>query len=200
MAKLIELLGHEPVSLEEAKMQCYIDPTDIETVDDLVLARLAKTAREMAENYTWYAYVYGRYEHTMRGFPEGEFEIPSPPLHEIESITYQTQGGEQSLATSHYYMDATSEPGLIGPVSEWPKALDRAGSVKVTYKAGYKSEPGEGDPPGIVVPDQVKSAMLIIVKFLFDYRDTIMHDRSTPLRIPTAAMAMLDPYTLQRYV
>lgn len=200
MAKLIELLGHEPVSPEEAKMQCYIDPTDIEAVDDIILARLAKAAREMAENYTWYAYVYGRYEHTMRGFPEGEFEIPTPPLHEIESITYQTQSGEQTLDPSLYYVDAASEPGLIGPVFEWPFTLNRSGSVKVTYKAGYKSEPAEGDPPGIIVPDQVKSAMLIIVKFLFDYRDTIMPERTTPLRIPSAAMVMLDPYTLQRYV
>ena len=200
MARLLEKLGEEPITLSEAKQQCYVDlyETDNDIVDALNRAVLG--ARRWAENYTWRGLVYGKYEHSLRGFPRAEFEIPYPPLHSIEQITYQTEDGEQSLSESAFYVDDSSEPGQIGPVSDWPHALDRPGSVKVTYIGGFKQAAGENDPEYVVIPDDIKSALLILVKFFFDHRDTLVPDRTVLLQLPVAVRALLDPYTLQRAV
>jgi len=193
MAKLIEKLGEELVSLEEAKMQCYIDPTEQDAVDDLLLTRLIHAARAIAEARTWKGLLYGRYRQTLRGFPSCEIELARPPLHEVETITYLSESGEElSLESSQFYVDTESTPGLIGPVSSWPITKNIPGAVVITYTAGYKHEAGEDDPPSVVVPENIRAAMLILIKFMFDNRDLTVPDRSTPMSFPRQAMDLLD--------
>jgi len=191
MPKLIEKLGNEPITLEEAKVQCYIDPSHYDTDIDIQLSRLILSARSIAESRTWQGLRYGKYEHRLRGFPRGEIEIPKPPLHEVEQVTYMTDEGMQTLSSDLYYVDAHSTPGLIGPVSDWPQALDRPGSVVITYKGGYLAEETEEEIHK-VIPENIKAAMLIIIKFLFDHRDATVPDKATPMNIPRAALDLLD--------
>lgn len=200
MGRLVKKLGPEPITIEEAKLQCYLHPSVEDNESEMILERLIKTARVMAENYVWYGLVYGKYEHTLNGFDGDLIEIPFPPLHSIDKITYKDPSGEtKQLLVEDLHVDKNSEPGLISPVAEFPKVSDAPGSVLIEYTAGYKAESGEDGSARIVIPEDIKTAMLIIVKFLFDHRDTMMPERTTPLRIPDAAMAILEPYRLWRY-
>lgn len=110
------------------------------------------------------ALVTQKWELSMDKFPFGcEFKIPLPPLQSVESITYlDTNGDEQTLATSVYAVDIASEPGVVslkyGQV--WPSTLSQRNAVTVAFTCGY----GTADE----VPERIKSAVKLKVVDLFE--------------------------------
>lgn len=168
----------EPISLEEAKLQCRIVNDDSENA---LLTKYIAAAREWVENYTGRALV-------QRSFTEyrdcfGDYiEISVRPLVSVESVDYvDTDGAEQAYADFVGVLDRS--PARIYPEhgGSWP-SIAGYGGVTVTYTAGY----AEGE-----VPLALQQAMLVMVGHFYKHREAVA--AGTVNQVPLAATALCDP-------
>lgn len=162
--KVLSTTGPEPVTLEEAKRQCFVTSNS----DDGLIDRLIKAARAYAENETWRAITPGEYLAFSDGFPDsGEIEIPRPPLISVEKIEYRNTDDQMvTMDESDYEVDKLSEPGRIRPVNSWPSTKrDSYNTVQITYKAGYAENNA---------PEGIKHAILMMVKHFYDNPEAVV--------------------------
>jgi hypothetical protein len=201
----------EPVTLALAKQHLRVDFTD----DDVLITGLITAARQWAEVYCRRAF----FDQTivlsldafplflynngtippsqMRGYPYYAsywdplaIRLPRPSTVSIASITYIDQTNTvQTLSTSAYYCDTTSEPARIvpTPANTWPTTqVYLPGSVQVTYTAGTYGD-------GVTVntcPQTIVAAMLLMIGHLYENRQTV--SELALKEIPLGAKALLD--------
>jgi len=143
--KLITAATVEPVTLDEAKLQCRVDVTDADTQ----ISALITAARELAERLVDRVYAQSTWELWLDAFPDGEIRIAKPPITAIESITYLDDAGDtQTLSSASYTLDDVMVPNWVFPVSgvSWPSTYDSANAVRVRFTAGA----APADVPAIV--------------------------------------------------
>lgn len=152
----------EPVTLEEAKVQCRIE----NTYEDDEIAAMIVAARNQAElklnryiiTQTLDAY-YDRFGSC--------FELP--PLQSVTSITYLDNNGDsQTLAASQYVVDDKSIPARITPAYgvTWPSTYDQTNAVSIKFVAGY----------GLAadVPECIKQWIKLQVSGYYDNRNPVV--------------------------
>jgi len=128
----------EPLHLDEVKNHLRVDGTD----DDTLISSLIRAARIYCEKFQNRSYVTQTRKLTLDGFPN-EFELGYCPVDSVSSITYIDSAGDtQTLSSSYYDTDATSEPARIVEAYSysWPGIRGDINSVEVTYIAGYASK------------------------------------------------------------
>ena len=151
-------VGQTPLSLSAAKEHLRVD----HALDDAVITGYLKAAFDMAERRTGRAYRELTAVLSLDGFPvdaEAIF-VPLPPLRSVTSIQYtDTSGNAQTLAANLYEIIPNSVPGQIVPVhgQSWPVALDRAGSVRVTFACGNAAK----------CPDVVMNAVRLEIDHMY---------------------------------
>lgn len=187
--------GVEPITLDEAKDQCYIPRSDTDTTVESLLNGMITAARKVGENRTWRTLIDSTYEYRLDEFPEDIIDLPKPPVTSVESVEYIDAGGTtQTVDSDNYRVDTDSEPARLEPVNEWPVADDRLNAVIVTYKAGY------GDDSGSSVPEDIKIALRMLIKYWYDNRDAyVINTRSSGevLEMPIGTTALLDQYSVR---
>lgn len=160
----------EPVTVAELREWCRVDSE----AHDAVLTGLGKAARDLVEKTTGRALVTQTWRLSLDGFPwPGGWQIlrnpsvwpdprtirlPKAPLQSVSSITYtDMSGNSQTLASTVYDVDATTDPGRItlalGQV--WPVTRPKPGAVLITFVAGYGA--------ATAVPDMLKTAIKFTV-------------------------------------
>lgn len=147
-------IGTTPLSLSAAKLHLRVDHTD----DDTAITDILKAAFEMVERKTGRAYREQTATLYRDCFPAGAepLVLPRPPLTSVTSITYtDSAGANKTLAADQYEVITSAVPGEIIPVNGvvWPVALDRRGSVRVTFAAGTAS----------ACPDTILNAVRLII-------------------------------------
>lgn len=125
-------VGTLPLTLAEAKAHLRVLHTD----DDAQISALIAAAVDEFEQRTGRAFSAITAQLRLNQFPEYEIAIPRPPLQAVSSITYTTAAGVVTLAAEAYSVDATHSPGLITPTNGWPAAIDRPGSIVVSFTGG----------------------------------------------------------------
>lgn len=155
----------EPVTVAEAKSSpsFRVDATR----DDAAIASLLVVARGMAEGITRRALMQQTLELVLDGFPHdgilNEIVLPCPPLASVTSIKYiDTNGAEQTLASTEYTVDTSSEPGRVYPAfaKAWPGTRGVPNDVRVRYVAGYAS--------AAHVPEEIKAWIRMRAGTLYD--------------------------------
>ena len=153
------------ISLTEGYRQCYIVEANATSDETALITSLIKAVSRAFENYTWRQSTKAQYEYKIDAFPGGVIEVPKPPCISVDSVKYYaSSGNEVTLDASNYRVDVDSEPARIEPVTDWPSAFDRIGAVTVTFTAGYDGN----------VPDDIKLGALMLLKYLFDNRDSVV--------------------------
>lgn len=207
----ISVDGVEPVTLDEAKQQCYIPTTDTDSTMEDLLNSFITAARKYGENRTWRTLIDSTWEYRMDEFPYGItehhddgklnrniIELPKPPLIEVDSIKYISNGSEQTLDASDYTVDNSSTPGRIEPDSFWPNTDDIIDAVRIRYTAGYEDSNSASS-----VPEDIKIALRMLVKFMYDNRDSyVLTERSASeiLEMPIGTNSILDNNAVRRFV
>jgi len=132
----------EPISLAQAKLHLRLDTTEIGTTEDQLLRSYIASARSFCEQYQNRAYIYQTITAKRDDF-KAAMQLPRPPLISVDSISYLDNNGDsQTLATSYYDVDTTTQPGKITLAygQTWPSLRGDHHGVTITYKAGYVSE------------------------------------------------------------
>lgn len=125
----------EPISLVEAKAHLRVTGSD----EDGLISAYITAARDYAEAYTRRAIVVGEWDWKLDGF-YAPMEPPRSPLKSVTHIKYlDSNGTEQTLATSVYRVDAVSSPARIDLDygQEWPATRDTINAVTVRFRAGF---------------------------------------------------------------
>lgn len=177
--KVIEVIGQEPVSLEDMKNYLRVDVTD----DDVLISNLIKTARDYIERITNRSIVLKRYEYILDDFPNGHIQLPRPPLVSVEQLTYKTIDGTEMLY-SDYIVDVEGEPARIIAPNGWPsESLYPVNAVKVTYQAGYSQ-----------IPESLKHAIFMLVAHWYENRQPFIITERIGKEVEFAVNALLYPF------
>lgn len=202
--------GVEPITLNEAKDQCYILRTDTDTTLEALLNSLIEATRQYAEDVTWRTLKDKTLELRMDEFPSGItggsdgkinrniIELPNPPLISVDSIKYIINDTETTLSSDEYTVDTNSTPGRIEPDDFWPNTDDVIDAVRIRYKAGYE----DNDSNESQVPEVLKIAMKMHIKYLYDNRDAVaLLERSGEyVTAPMGTDAILRSHSVEKFV
>jgi len=195
--KLISPPATEPLTLAEAKAHLRITDTD----NDTMVAALIEASRRHAEVFLGRAIVDQTWDLVLDSFPTGtdmEIKIPKPPLISVTQIAYdQTSGIEAIVDPSRYYVDNVSEPGWVVPIANvtWPTPLSAINSVRVRFRAGYMDT---NSPPQVDVPEDIKSAIKLMLGSLYEQRESMSIGRSEqPYLLPWSAEQILRQHRIE---
>ena len=208
----ISIDGVEPVTLSEAKQQCYIPTTDTDTTMEVLLSSFIKGSRKYGEGVTWRSLVDKTLELRMDEFPYARkdthvrrthglhrniIELPYGPVVSVDSVKYVLNGEEKTVSDSDYTVDTKSTPGRIEPINFWPNTDDVIDAVRIRYKTGYQDSEGNS-----TVPEDIKIALRMMIKFLYDNRDShVLVERSGEYHeAPIGTNLILDSHSLRKFV
>jgi uncharacterized phiE125 gp8 family phage protein len=181
----------EPLGLEEVKLHCRLDETDV--TEDTLLADLIVTAREFVEARINRALMTQTIEIVLDGWPCDGIELPRPPLQSLTSITYTDYLGTVAVVpATTYYLDDDNSPArvMLDYGQSWPSvALRSSGAIVVQFVAGYGDEPTD-------VPQSILQAMLLLVGHWYEAREAATDARfaAGQQEVPFAVTALLAPY------
>lgn len=183
----------EPLSVEEAQAWLRLDPS----VDAVLIEGLCRAARRKAERdygrafvtQTWRATFdffpgYGGWEYLREVMPDPRtIVLPKAPLQAVTLVEYYDFAGVlQTLASTVYDVDATTDPGRLSlaQFQIWPIIRMRRGAVRIAFTAGYGAAAD--------VPDPIKLALKMMVSQWYEHRG---EDGATD-KVPAAATALLQ--------
>lgn len=173
----------EPLTTSEAKAHMRVTTAD----DNTYIDNLVKSARLQTEEYLKSALINQTWNYYLDWFPD-LIEVPRPPLSSVVSIKYiDTDGVEQTLATSVYTVDTDSFPGRIYRSYNqiWPVTRDVEKAVNIEFVAGYASGAAG-------VPQPIKQALLLQVGHLYANREDVADVQTYPL--VRGSRDLLAPY------
>lgn len=155
----------EPLTASEAKLHCRVDTSD----EDALFTRFIAAARKLVEKNLRRQLITATWTLTLDDWPSDGIRIEVCPLIAVSSITYlDTNGTQQTLASSIYRVDTRSEPGRI--TLEWGESMPALRGVEnqitVTFTAGYGSSSSD-------VPETIKTAMLMLIGHWYDNRNAV---------------------------
>lgn len=183
----------EPIDLDEVKRHIRFTAT---TAEDTLIDTYIAMARQYFETETDRQLITATWERQFDAFPDGVIELPHPPLIDVVSVAYDVEGSpSETLLTEDvdYVVDAPSGPqatrGVVRTVAgaSWPTAIDRVGSVRVRYRAGYGDHPGD-------VPELVKGALYFLVGHFHRFREDIQDATTTLAALPIGATAIMRSF------
>ena len=156
----------EPVTLAEAKAHLRVDIS----TDDALISSIIRASREWCEEYLDRTLVHTQWTMKMDAFPR-EFVLPRPPMASSGTVTATTVTytletlSTATLPASEYRVDRDATPGVIRQTyaGTWPGHLMDQNSVSVSWWGGYGAD-------GTSVPAAIRSAMLMLISSLYEYR------------------------------
>lgn len=189
----------EPITLAQVEGQCRINDLteESDTIDIFI-----KAIREKAETVTRRALITQTWELTLDSFPSGKIILPKPPLQSVTSIKYiDSNGVEQTLASSEYKVVTKAEPGYVQPAygKSWPVALSDTAVINIRYVCGY----GPITPSTTLnIPSSIIQWCLLNCASLYENRETIIVADGKSASIidlsSTLADGLIESYRIHR--
>lgn len=159
----------EPLTRAEAKLHCRVDQ-DM-TDEDSFFEDAIKEARQYCEQVSGRSFITRTLRLPLDTFPGWRILLPRGPVQSVTSVIYRDVNGTlTTMDAADYLFDSDIQPAYLQPkpYSFWPwTEYWRAGSVKITYVAGYGAA-------ATSVPGPVKRAMKMLVGHWYDHRESII--------------------------
>lgn len=175
----------EPVDLEEVQRHLRIDDPD----DAPQLNFLIGAARAQVEEYLGRALLTQTIVYRLDCFPSRAIRLPRAPLQSVSSIEYvDGDGATQTLSSSLYQVDSSSEPARVLPVygGYWPVTRPTMNAVTITYVAGWTA--------ASAVPAPIRQAILMRIHDLKMNGGDVA--RGSVAQLPNASKHLLSPYRM----
>lgn len=160
--------------------------------DDALILGMLDAAVAHAEQFTGLSILVRTWEAALDQFPAAGFELPRPPLIELESFSV-VNDSDGELDASTYVVDdygTPEQPVVLRPVSSWPSIVNAPNTIKVRYRAGYQSEE-DPDSDAAPLPRSLRSAILLLLAHLYENREDSVEKALAS--IPNGAEALMRP-------
>jgi uncharacterized phiE125 gp8 family phage protein len=173
----------EPVTLQEVKDFAEIDATRHDAAIENIFI---PAAREGAENYMGRSLITRTITYNIDAWPSsGRLVLPAPPMLDVASINTLDADGDATLwADTNYYLDTTSEPGVIVAKTTTPTTERSHRGIIIVYTAGYEALPS-------AVPAAIRTALLAWTADIFESKIAFAEP-------PARALKALAPYRILR--
>lgn len=193
--KLITAPTAEPITVDEAKSHLNVTSAD----DDTYIGSLIAAARRHAEAFTRRAFLFQTWDVLMDEF-SSEIGIPIAPLQSVTSVKYiDTDGAEQTVATSVYAVDDNADPGVVhlDYGQSWPAARRQRNAVTIRVVAGYEDPDAAPESSVDVLPDDIKQAMLLHIGHMYEHRESVSDFQTH--NVPMSYESLLYPHRVIRF-
>lgn len=161
------------------------------TSEDDLLTALISTTRRQAESILGRALITQTWNYYLDCFPDGDLEIPFPPLQSVTSITYtesdDTSAYGNTFSSTYYSVDTDSEPGrvVLNYGQSWASGtLATKNPIKVIFVGGYGAT-------GSTIPEPITTWIKMAAAHLYENRES--GDLSS------FALGLLQPYRIWRW-
>lgn len=196
--RITEQPSAEPLTLEEAREHLRVTPYGSPLVhpDDDYIEALVVAARKFCEEYTRRALPTQTIRFPLDSF-DGNIYVPLQPVQSISSITYiDTDGAQQTLATSVYELDEYRGEMVLKYGQSWPNTRDQVNAVTITAVVGYTDGQSPDTNP---LPEDIKCAMKLIIGNLYEHRtqDVVSGSQLNFNSLPMGVYSLLQPYRLE---
>lgn len=207
--RIVASATEELVTLEEAaehlRIEAYGSPA--EYPEATLIEALITAAREYVEHETGLILAPQTLELSGRSFYglcrwPGDLGIPlrTAPVSGILSVAYiDGDGVTQTLANDAYILDDVAQVPALFPaygVSAWPASRDQVNSVRIQFVAGYSRT--SGSPTTAIIPQLLRSAILLMTGHLFENREETTRTDGGPLaQIPLGISSLIQRYTIR---
>jgi uncharacterized phiE125 gp8 family phage protein len=186
----------EPVSLDEAKQQLYLD-SDFQ---DARVTSLIVAARTYFETQTNRRLISQTWRYSLDHYPRSARSIVLPigPAISVETLKFlDTNGSTVTVDPSEYLVDLTNPRAQIAPALflPWPWTVWAfhhmiPGAVLVDFTAGYGADFGD-------VPEDIRQAILLMVAHWYSNREPVITGvRAAAIDVPHSATAIIDAYRI----
>jgi uncharacterized phiE125 gp8 family phage protein len=178
----------EPISTAQAKMHLRVDGA----VEDSYIDERIAGARAFVEKNTRRALINTVLKLNLDDFPS-EIRLPGGMLQGVTHIKYyDADGAQQTLSSSLYTVDTTSEPGRVVPAYDetWPAIRVIPNAVEVQYTVGYGSAASS-------VPQDLKDAVLMMVAHRYENREAVSEESMAD--VPLAVKTIITNNKIQEF-
>jgi len=175
----------EPITLAELKEQLRIESSTTE--DDTFLTGLIVSSREAVEAILGKVLINQTVVAKLDEFPKDEyFELPTPPVSSVTSITYfDEDNASQTFSSASYSLNDYCDPDRIvrNTDVDWPATYDRWDAITVTYQSGFAN--------AAAVPSSIKTVVKMLAAETYEQRGFSDSD-ATKNAMLRAASVMLE--------
>ena len=163
----------EPLTTSEVKEWLKVDYD----TDDTLIDGLIGAARRHAESYTGRLLMPQRVEEYFDFFEYPTLNLSFQPSTFLGVEYLDEDGATQTLSASDYTVDIISRPSriVINPDKSWPVTGSYPNAVTVEYIAGFADAAS--------VPDSFKTAMKLLIAFLYENREDMPLSGSNDPRV-----------------
>lgn len=178
-----------PITVAELKTHLRINDLTDQYEDDLLEAFI-NAAVVTAERYCRIALINQTWTGKLDRF-EDEIILPSPPLVSVTTLKYyDTDGVQQTLASSYYQLDTLSRPGRVLRAynQSWPTLQGRPQGVEIVWVAGFGTS-------AAAVPESIKHALKLMCGHWYANRETV-NVGNIVNELPWATEALLDQFKI----
>jgi len=176
----------EPITLSEAKAWLKVD----DSAEDALIESLISAARRKAEQYAGQLLLTQTVREYFDGFPPYQIEL-SFPANSITSVKYKDETGtEQTVSSADYSADIVSKaPRIwINPDKAWPTTGSYPNAVSIEYSTGYATASN--------VPDTFKTAICLLLAFLYENREDMPISGSNDPRVRSFNLILHNEKTM----
>lgn len=178
----------EPVTTAEAKTHLRVTDSNSDTYIDTLIA----TARLACERETNRAFITQTWVLRLDSFPD-VIRLRKCPVISVSSIAYvDSNGDSQTLSSSLYQVDTSTEPARIIPAygQTWPTTRSQINAVTVTFTCGYGGASS--------VPVAIKHAIKLLISHWFEVREPVVMG-TIVASLPMSVQYLLDPYKFVQF-
>lgn len=188
---LITEPSREPVTLAETKKWCDIEHDD----DDSLINRLISAARRQVEVRTQSSLVRQLRRLYIDRFPDECVYLPYGPVKQIEAVYYVDMDGvTQTVSSSPLPYTLDHEDNLLRAYGQiFPNSRPQKNAVYIDYWAGYFNPANSPIMLTDAIPDDLKSAIMMMVRDLYDNPST---QNAVELYQNKAFNMLIEPYRM----
>jgi uncharacterized phiE125 gp8 family phage protein len=195
MLRRIAAATNWPVSLEEVKEHLEVEHDE----RDRLIEGYIRSAVQYVEREIEQVLVPTDFEQRSDCWTYPYIVFETGPVRGIDSVTYLDEdGAEQTVDAANYEWERTALGAHFWLADDFtqPVVLDRPGSIRIRFSAGYNdpdATPGDDD---FIVPEQAKQAILLLVGHWWANREAVGPGNTAGLEF--AVDALLQPIKVYR--
>ena len=201
---VLDISTYEPVSLPEAKN--FLGLHESFQGDDSLINQFIAAAREQAENYCNRSFVQKKYRLAF-GRYISSIKLPRAPLAKVDKVQYISSGNMVEYSEQNFSVNNMIEPPRL--LLNLPVSADNVfNAIQVDYYTGYRQATNlwddpeqEPDPNAIPLPEMpetVRTAILMIVRTMYDHRDDIVKG-TIVFELPRSSRYLLNDYRIHEF-
>ena len=172
------------IDLATAKAHLRVEHTD----EDTLIGAYLSAAQGAVESATGKLLTSQTVEQLLAAFPgsDGPIRLWKGPVTAIVSIAYDDGNGDEQPLADFRLVEGINAKLLPAYGDSWPAAYGAAGSVRVSYTAGYAADE---------VPPELDQAVLMLVAHYYLNREAVAVGGNTiPHELPLAVASLISPY------